>query len=608
MAVRVQLPSRVPQVIQSLEPEHQAQHFLHQIPGTMKLSSVNLLVKILTVVLLAASVFGCVTKRQKADLIIFGGTIHTLDSSNASPQAIAVAGDTILYVGSQEEAMKLKHEKTYLLDLKGKTLTPGFIEGHGHIMGLGYNELNLDLMGVESMEAIADKVKDAASKLKPGEWIVGRGWHQDKWTKLPNRMVKGLPTHDLITKASPNNPVALAHASGHSVLVNAKAMEIIGVSGTSSEKIQVPVGGEIFRDELGNPTGIFNETAEALVEKVIPAANADSDRKALELAIAACSRNGITGFHSAGESQRTIDLIKQFSDQNKLPVRMYLMLSGSDSDLINRYLISGPIVDKWVTIRAIKLYGDGALGSRGAWLLEDYSDAPGIRGQANMVMDSVLTIARRALRSGFQVCTHAIGDRANREVLDRYEKALLEFPQQAAAARFRIEHAQHIHPDDIPRFGKLGVIPAMQAIHLSSDRPWAIDRLGKKRIEEGAYMWQRLLQTGAVVVNGSDVPVEPISPIASFYASVTRKTLKGFPENGFEADQKLTRLQALRSYTLDAAYGAFEEKFKGSIEVGKLADFTIFTQDLLNCAEEDILKTKVAMTIVGGQVVFEHSK
>jgi len=574
----------------------------------MKSPVVFLLVKTITIVLLATAIFGCSAEKQKADLIIFGGTIHTLDTANNSPQAIAVADDTILFIGGLDEAMKLRHDKTLVLDLKGKTLTPGFIEGHGHMMGLGYNELNLDLMGIESMEAIAEKVKEAASKLKPGEWIVGRGWHQDKWTKQPPRMVKGLPTHDLITKAAPDNPVALAHASGHSVLVNAKAMDIIGVSGTSSEKIQVPVGGEIFRDELGNPTGIFNETAEALVEKVIPAANAESDRKALELALAACNRNGITGFHSAGESQKTIDLIGEFSEQKKLSVRMYLMLSGSDADLINRYLTSGPITNKWVTIRAIKLYGDGALGSRGAWLLEDYSDAPGIRGQANMVMDSVLTISRRALRSGFQVCTHAIGDRANREVLDRYEQALGEFPEQAVNARFRIEHAQHIHPDDIPRFGKLGVIPAMQVIHLSSDRPWAIDRLGKKRIEEGAYMWQQLLQTGAVVVNGSDVPVEPISPIASFYASVTRKTLKGLPENGFEPAQKLTRLQALRSYTLDAAYGAFEEKIKGSIEVGKLADFTIFTNDLINCAEEDILQTKVAMTIVGGRVVFEHSK
>jgi hypothetical protein len=258
----------------------------------------------------------------------------------------------------------------------------------------------------------------------------------------------------------------------------------------------------------------------------------------------------------------------------------------------------------WLTIRSIKLNCDGALGSRGAWLLEPYSDRPGFYGMATLSMDTVLATARAALKSGFQVCSHAIGDRANREILDRYEMAFKENPE-VRDHRFRIEHAQHLHPADIPRFRQLGVIPAMQAIHMSSDRPWAIERLGEKRIKEGAYMWQSLLKTGAVIVNGTDAPVEPLNPIPSFYASVTRKTLKGQPEGGYEPDEKMTRQQALRSYTLDAAYGAFEEKIKGSIEKGKLADFTVFTTDIMTVPEGELLQTEVAMTIVGGKVVFK---
>ncbi len=282
------------------------------------------------------------------------------------------------------------------------------------------------------------------------------------------------------------------------------------------------------------------------------------------------------------------------------------MLTGFDSELIYEWFKKGPEIDSanLLTIRAIKLNCDGALGSRGAWLLEPYSDRPDFSGMATLSMDTVMKISREGLKYGFQVCSHAIGDRANKEILDRYEIAIKENPE-AKDHRFRIEHAQHLQPTDIPRFGQLGVIPAMQAIHLSSDRPWAIDRLGEKRIKEGAYMWQSLLKSGAVVVNGTDVPVEPIDPIASFFASVTRQTLAGEPTGGFEPEEKMTRVQALRSYTLDAAYGAFEEKIKGSIAPGKLADFTVFTQDLMTVPDEKLLSTEVAMTILGGKVLYE---
>jgi predicted amidohydrolase YtcJ len=281
------------------------------------------------------------------------------------------------------------------------------------------------------------------------------------------------------------------------------------------------------------------------------------------------------------------------------------MVTGRDRELVNEWLQKGPEIDPehWLTIRSIKLNCDGALGSRGAWLLEPYTDRPGFYGMATLSMDTVLVTSKSALKAGFQVCSHAIGDRANREVLDRYEAAMKENPG-VVDHRFRIEHAQHLHPEDIPRFARLGVIPAFQAIHMSSDRPWAIERLGEKRIREGAYMWQTLLKSGAKIVNGTDAPVEPLNPIPSFYASVTRMTLKGEPEGGFEPEEKMTREQALRSYTQDAAYGAFEENIKGSIEPGKLADFTVFSQDIMKVPELDLLQTEVAMTIVGGKIVY----
>jgi predicted amidohydrolase YtcJ len=283
------------------------------------------------------------------------------------------------------------------------------------------------------------------------------------------------------------------------------------------------------------------------------------------------------------------------------------MVSGRDRELVYEWLSRGPEIDtaSWLTIRSIKLNCDGALGSRGAWLLEPYSDRKDFSGMATISMDTVLKISREALKHGFQVCSHAIGDRANKEILDRYEIAIRENPSQSVDHRFRIEHAQHLSPSDIPRFATLGVIPAMQAIHMSSDRPWAIERLGEKRIVEGAYMWQSLVKSGARIVNGTDAPVEPLNPIPSFYASVTRKTLKGDPAGGYEPDQKLTRDQALRSYTIDAAYGAFEENIKGSIETGKLADFTIFSKDIMTVSEQEILTTEVFMVIVGGKVAYK---
>lgn len=561
--------------------------------------------------IISLMVFSCSPEKEPADLIIWGGPIYTVDEGNPVAEAVVVTAGRITFVGRKADASQYKGKNTRIIDLKGKTMTPGFIEGHGHLMGVGENELQLDLREAKSYEEIVERVREAVSKAKPGEWILGRGWHQDKWEKLPSKMVKGFQTHHLLSEVSPNNPVFLRHASGHAALANAKAMEMAGVNPLSVEKTQrtvVPEGGEVIRDELGNPTGIFNETAMGLIARLIPSDTGEQDSLALTLAMQACLRNGITGFHDAGTDRRTIELYKRFKDAGRLSVRLYVMISGRDRSLVHEWLKNGPDIDpeRWLTVRAIKLNCDGALGSRGAWLLEPYTDRPDFYGMATLPMDTVLETSRKALKSGFQVCSHAIGDRANREILDRYEMALRENP--VADHRFRIEHAQHLDPQDIPRFAKLGVIPSMQAIHMSSDRPWAIERLGEGRIRDGAYKWQTLLQSGARIVNGTDAPVEPLNPVSCFYASVTRKTLQGQPEDGYEPEERMTREQALRSYTLDAAYAAFEEHIKGSIEPGKLADFTVFDRDLMTVAEDEILKTQVAMTIVGGEVCYERKE
>lgn len=566
---------------------------------------------LLSTIVIAIIFFSSCSNSDKefATMIIHGGTIYTVDSTQTTVEAVATKNNIILFAGTLAEAETYKNEQTQLIDLKGKTMTPGLIEGHGHFMGLGYNELELDLMNTKSYQDIIDAVAERIKTAEPGEWILGRGWHQSKWDSMPADLVKGFQTHQRLSDISPDNPVYLGHASGHAGFANAKAMEIAGLQALKLEGVKTfeIEGGEVIVNNFGQPTGVFNERAQALIYKHIPKDTPEKDNQAFNLAIEACYKNGITSFHDAGIGRETISLYDEMKSKDNMGIRIYAMLTGWDEELLNEWYEKGPNVDPEhrFTIRSVKLNCDGALGSRGAWLLEPYTDRPGHFGHETLPMDFVKKTASNGLKKGFQVCAHAIGDRANREILDRYEAALKEDSLLSADHRFRIEHAQHLHPDDIPRFAQLNVIPAMQAVHMSSDRPWAIDRLGEKRIKEGAYMWQALLQSGVPIVNGTDVPVEPINPIASFYASVSRKTLKGTPEGGYEPDQKMSRAQALKSYTLDAAYGAFEEGIKGSITAGKLADFTIYNQDLMTVPENDILKTTIVMTIFDGKVVYE---
>jgi len=540
-----------------------------------------------------------------ADLVVHNGNIYTLDSEQPSAELVAVKDGRVVYVGARDGGKPWIGPHTRVLDLRGHTMTPGLIDSHTHILMLGYAKMTIDLSEAKNYEEVVYIVKAAAAKVSPGEWILGRGWHQSKWQPPPKLMVKGFQTHHLLSRVTPDNPVFLTHASGHASLANARALEIADINAQTPS----PEGGEIIRDDAGNPTGIFIENAQKLIRRHVPKTTPRKDRRALELAIDTALASGITSVQDAYAGANTIALYRTFLTEGRLKIRLWVMLGGSDPDLLSQWYKNGPEIgsgNHFLTIRAIKLVADGALGSRGAWLLEPYADRPGHYGHATIPVELVYQTARDALAQGFQLCVHAIGDRANREVLDQFEKAFRKNPNGAGDHRFRMEHAQHISAADIPRFAQLGVIASMQTIHLSSDRPWAIDRLGPERIEEGAYVWQKLLKSGAVIANGTDAPVEPIDPIANFYAAVTRKTLLGQPLGGYEPDQKMTRLQALRSYTLDAAYAAFEDGIKGSITVGKLADFTVFSQDILQVPEKDILNTRIDYTIVNGQIAYER--
>lgn len=545
----------------------------------------------------------CSEHPEPADLVLHNGTIYTMNEAQPKVQAVAIRGDRIVFAGTNEAATSYISSATKVVNLEGKTVTPGLIEGHAHFMGLGQFKRNLDLKEAGTYQELVDMVANAVEETPPGQWILGRGWHQSKWDPQPEVMVTGYQTHDLLSGISPDHPVFLRHASGHAAFVNAKAMEMAGIKvGAKFEGEE----GEIIVDAQGNPTGILTERAAALVSKLIPDDDPDQLYLDFRTAMETCLENGITGFHDAGINSRTIELYQKAVEEGEMDIRIYAMLSGSDTTLLDNWYERGPLIGDWLTIRSIKLYGDGALGSRGAWLLEPYSDRPGHVGNPITPSNVIEAVGKAGLEHGFQVCTHAIGDRSNQEVLDAYEAAYGAFPEAAKDARFRIEHAQHLDPEDIPRFSELGIIPAMQAIHMSSDRPWAIDRLGQKRIDEGAYMWQALLESGATIVNGTDAPVEPIDPIACFYASVTRRTLSGDPPGGFEPAQKMTREQALASYTTGPAYGSFLEERKGSIEVGKWADLTVFSQDLMAVPDDEILNTEVVMTIVGGKVRYSR--
>ena len=548
--------------------------------------------------------------RADARLALINGNIVTVDPSIPAAQALAVAGDTILAVGTNEEIRALIGEDTHVIDLEGHLAIPGFIEGHGHYMGLGEAKRILDLTTVKSWEEIVAMVEAATADAEPGTWITGRGWHQEKWDSVPEGSVDGVPTHHMLSDVSPENPVLLGHASGHAAFANRTAMAEAGVSPETPD----PSGGKIVRDARGELTGLFRETAAGLIEAALAANRArmsDEEREAeareqVRLAAEDCLANGITSFHDAGTGFGTVRLFRKLADEDALPVRLYVMIR-SDSETLADNLAEHRMVgygNNHLTVRSIKRSIDGALGSHGAWLLAPYSDMPETTGLQTVASDEIVRTVEVALVHDFQVNIHAIGDAANREVLDIYERAYNR-ADDGADLRWRIEHAQHLDVADIPRFADLGIIASMQGVHATSDGPWVYRRLGDVRAEEGAYVWQKLWQSGAVVTNGTDAPVENVSPIASFYATVTRRLADG---SVFFEDQRLSRMQALESYTINNAYAAFEEDIKGSLSPGKLADIAVLSRDIMTVPEEEIPGTEVLYTIVGGDVRYRRGE
>ncbi len=552
---------------------------------------------------LVAFVAGCgdaPDQSSAADLVLTNGRIVTMDDGRPEAQAMAVSDDRIVALGSNDEIAAYVGSDTEVLDLDGQLAIPGFVESHGHFMGVGDANMQLRLMDTESWDEIVGMVEATVAQAEPGQLIRGRGWHQEKWTATPEGAVDGLPLHHSLSEVSPDNPVILRHASGHATYANARAMEMAGIDRDTPD----PPGGQIVRDANGDPIGVFRETASGLLRPASEGAAPPDPRRLVQLAQEEALRKGITSFHDAGTGFGTVDLYRDLAEAGDLDVRLYVMLRGSNerfaTDLATYRMIG--VGDNHLTVRAIKHSIDGALGPHGAWLLEPYEDLPSSSGLNTTEIAVIEETARLAAEHGYQLAVHAIGDRANQETLNIFE-ATFEANPDLSDPRWRVEHAQHLHPDDIPRFAELGVIASMEGVHATSDAPYVLERLGEQRAEEGAYVWQKLLQSGAVVTNGTDAPVEDVDPIASYYSTVSRRTRGG---SVFFPDQRMSRMEALHSYTLAGAYAAFEEDLKGSLSVGKLADVTVLSKDILEIPEEEIPSAEVVYTIVGGEVKYRR--
>lgn len=540
---------------------------------------------------------GC-SKATPPDAIVTG-TLYTMDPAQPRVEAVAIDNGRFSYVGDRAAAMALKGPETRVIDLGEGVAYPGLIDAHLHVAGIGAAMRAVNLSGADSFADIIELIAARAGNLREGVTVTGHGWHQSKWRESPPGSVDGFPTHHALSEAVPLNPVILEHANGHSVLLNQAAMDQLGIDA----RTLAPEGGVIVMQD-GEPTGLLHETAIALAAP-LQAYDQQTAEELLELAQRHLLSEGITTAHDAGALQ--VDLAAQTSmaTRGDLVVRLYSMVLASDQAALDEWLARGPLLgegDHRLTVRSIKVQADGALGSRTAWLHAPYSDAPDTTGVLTYDLDALRELIRASRRDQWQINVHAIGDRANSAVLEVFAP----FTSTAEDHRFRIEHAQHLRLGDGPLFASQGVIASMQPIHLSSDRPWAIDRLGQQRIDEGAYIWRDLLSSGVVVASGTDAPVEPVNPMANFYAAVTRKTLAGLPKEGFEPEQKLSREEALYAMTLAGAYAAFEEEDKGSIEVGKLADITVLSQDILTVAEPVILQTEVMLTLVGGEVAYQR--
>jgi len=559
---------------------------------------------------------------EPADVLYINGHVYTMDIKNSEADAFAVRGDEIVAVGTTEDLRNSIRPKE-VVDLHGKTVLPGLIDSHAHLMGLGIAKLTIDLVGVASEEEIASLVSERVKKSEPGQWVRGRGWDQNLWRS------KRFPAHQVLDKVSPNNPVLLIRIDGHAAWANQKALELAGISRQTKDT----TGGQILRDSDGNPTGVFVDNAMDLITRALPPPTERESEEALKLAVNECLKFGIVSMHDMGVDWKDIERYKRLIDRDDFPFRVYAAIDGA-GETWDRFMgripsefDKGPIIgygNDRLSVRALKLYVDGALGSRGAALLEPYSDDPGNRGLTVTDEKSLRQSVEEAVTRGFQVCTHAIGDRGNNIILGVYEAEMKQHP--VSDPRLRIEHAQILAPEDIPRFKELGVLPCMQPTHCTSDMYWAEARVGASRVR-GAYAWRSLLETGVIIPGGSDFPVESPNPLLGIYAAVTRQDRFGRPRNaedlrgefqlsaegvrdpgafegGWYASQKMTRIEAVRAFTSWAAYAGFQERVLGSLEKGKLADFVILSKDIFKVPAEEILTTVVEETHVGGRAVY----
>ena len=550
------------------------------------------------------------TKVAPATLIFTNGNIYTGNDRQPNAQAVAVRNDRIVYVGTNAGAKEFQGANTRLVDLHGATVLPGMTDAHYHFIGVGQREMNLNLEGITNLQDFLAKVKTRVDQAKPGDWVTGRGWIETFWTPPV------FPTRWDLDKIAANNPVFLTRADGHGAVANSAALKIGGVTKETKD----PFGGQIVRDkDSGEPTGMLLDNAQGLVSRHIPSAGEGNTEQAMVLADQRSIMLGWTQVQDPGGSYRDVELYKKLYGEGKLNIRIYKAVYGPGPEA-NRLLKEGPIIeafDNHFNLRSIKVVSDGALGSRGAALLEPYSDVPEIKtadgrmepnvGFLRVKDEDLLPMLKEALQKGIQVETHAIGDWANRFILDEYEKALTAVPpaqRKIRNPRWRDEHSQIINPTDIPRFAKLGIIPSMQPSHAIGDLHFAPSRLGFERLK-GAYAWQSLLKTGVIIPGGSDAPVERGEPMIEFYAAVARKDIRGFSGEGWHPEEKITREQALKMFTIWPAYAAFEENLRGSIQVGKLADLTVLSADIMKIPEMDILKAHCVMTVIGGNIVFE---
>ena len=535
-----------------------------------------------------------------ASLVLRNAKVATVDEAFTLAEAIAVRADTIVAVGSNDAIEPFIGPETEVIDCGGKLVVPGLIDAHAHLGGYGMSLLEVDLRGVDTFAEVVRLVKERAATLRPGEWVLGNNWDQNLWDDVDD-----FPYHDTLSAAVPDVPVWLTRVDGHAGIANTKAMEMAGVSRAAAD----PSGGEILRKPNGDPTGVFVDRAMGLIGRHVPNPTEEQARQAIVMAADNCLAVGITGIHDAGTSPRQIERYKSLIDSGELGIRIYAMLGnpGYDNQTAYENYLSDNMFDSYaghrLSVKSIKLFMDGALGSRGAAMFEDYSDRPGYTGLLTLSGEDALMVSRAALAADAQVCTHAIGDKGNRLILDAYEQALAEHP--TPDHRFRVEHAQVVALLDIPRFHALDILPSMQPTHATSDMYWAEARVGPERVK-GAYAWNRFLDEGCIIPCGSDFPVEKIDPMLGFYAAITRMNTEGWPEGGWYPDQCMTREEVLRGFTIWAAYAAFQEDILGSIEPGKLADIVVLSKDVLTVSPADIFTTSPEYTIVAGKIAYRR--